>query len=840
MANANRGLGRGLGALLGDAALQTESADSLYLPISQVESCAGQPRKHFDDAALADLADSIREHGIIQPLTVRKLASGYYQIIAGERRWRAARLAGLTQVPAIVIEADDRKAMELALIENLQRQDLSPLEEAEGYRVAVLAQPDWHSADAFRAMGRPRYGVMIGGGNIDSMVAHYTAAKKRRTQDLYSPGNRMGLRPDRPTIVYANRCREAFGDVPIVVGGLEASLRRFAHYDYWDDKVRRALIFDAQADLLVYGMGEYATREIARRLSKGEKADTLTDIRGTAFVTRTPEVCAFDHVECPSYEEVCGDKHAYALATKLEYEEHDPIRGKALWQAHGRDTLVVNPPAMPLSREELDEVAELPYMREVHPMYDALGGVASIEEVRFSVAHNRGCFGGCNFCSLAFHQGRMITSRSIESCVREVEGFTRDPKFKGYVHDVGGPSANFRHPSCKDQLKRGMCRNKNCLAPYPCKNLDPDHSEYVELLRRLRAIPGVKKVFVRSGIRYDYLLEDKGSPFLSELVKYHISGQLKVAPEHCVAGVLDYMGKPHFDVFEKFWDKYRSVNEKNGREQYLVPYLMSSHPGCTLEDAVQLAEFLHSTGHKPEQVQDFYPTPGTLSTCMYYTGIDPRDMTPVFAETTPHGKELQRALLQWFRPDKKKLVIEALKKAGREDLIGYGPKCLVRPYGDDRAMPHGKSGGGKKPWKQKGTGRARQGSTRAPQWTHGGIALGPKPRDYGFDVNKKVRRLAMKSALSSKVAADEMIVVDDFSMDAIKTKEMANILSAVKAGKKTLIVLPEKNDVLYKSARNIEGTNVSLVNTLNVYDILNCNTIVVLKDAVAKIEEVYA
>ena len=322
--------------------------------------------------------------------------------------------------------------------------------EAEGYRVAVLAQPDWHSADAFRAMGRPRYGVMIGGGNIDSMVAHYTAAKKRRTQDLYSPGNRMGLRPDRPTIVYANRCREAFGDVPIVVGGLEASLRRFAHYDYWDDKVRRALIFDAQADLLVYGMGEYATREIARRLSKGEKADALTDIRGTAFVTRTPEVCAFDHVECPSYEEVCGDKHAYALATKLEYEEHDPIRGKALWQAHGRDTLVVNPPAMPLSREELDEVAELPYMREVHPMYDALGGVAAIEEVRFSVAHNRGCFGGCNFCSLAFHQGRMITSRSIESCVREVEGFTHDPKFKGYVHDVGGPSANFRHPSCKD------------------------------------------------------------------------------------------------------------------------------------------------------------------------------------------------------------------------------------------------------------------------------------------------------------------------------------------------------------------------------------------------------
>ncbi len=340
--------------------------------------------------------------------------------------------------------------------------------EAEGYRVAVLAQPDWHSADAFRAMGAPRYGVMIGGGNIDSMVAHYTAAKKRRTQDLYSPGNRTGLRPDRPTIVYANRAREAFGNIPIIVGGLEASLRRFAHYDYWDDKVRRALIFDAQADLLVYGMGEYATREIARRLAKGEKVSDITDVRGTAFVTREENACRYEVVECPSYEEVCADKRAYALATKLEYEEHDPIRGRALKQKHGRDILVVNPPAMPLSRKELDFVAELPYMREVHPMYDPLGGVAAIEEVRFSVTHNRGCFGGCNFCSLAFHQGRMITSRSIESVVREVEGFTHDPKFKGYVHDIGGPSANFRHASCKQQLERGMCKNKSCLAPYPC------------------------------------------------------------------------------------------------------------------------------------------------------------------------------------------------------------------------------------------------------------------------------------------------------------------------------------------------------------------------------------
>ena len=597
--------------------------------------------------------------------------------------------------------------------------------EAEGYRVAILAQPDWRTPESFTALGRPKLAVMISAGNLDSMVAHYTAAKKRRSEDAYSPGNKMGLRPDRPTIVYANRAREAFPGTPIIIGGLEASLRRFAHYDYWEDKVRRSILFDAQADILTYGMGEKASVEIVSRLASGTPVEEITDVRGTCVSIRDPGVCAYPKVEVPSFEQVSASKEDYARANMIEYNEHDPFVGKAILQRHGRDLLLVNPPAMPLTTQEMDRVAELPYVREPHPMYDDMGGVPAIEEVRFSVAHNRGCFGGCNFCSLAFHQGRMITSRSIESCVREVEGFTHDPKFKGYVHDVGGPSANFRHPSCKDQLKRGMCRNKNCLAPYPCKNLDPDHSEYVELLRRLRAIPGVKKVFVRSGIRYDYLLEDKGSPFLSELVKYHISGQLKVAPEHCVAGVLDYMGKPHFDVFEKFWDKYRSVNEKNGREQYLVPYLMSSHPGCTLEDAVQLAEFLHSTGHKPEQVQDFYPTPGTLSTCMYYTGIDPRDMTPVFAETTPHGKELQRALLQWFRPDKKKLVIEALQKAGREDLIGYGPKCLVRPYGDSRPAPQG----GKK--SAAGTKKSRRND--APRG-------GQSPKNSGADKPKNFKR----------------------------------------------------------------------------------------------------
>ncbi len=550
--------------------------------------------------------------------------------------------------------------------------------EAEGYRVGVLAQPDWHSADAFRDMGRPRYGVFIGGGNIDSMVAHYTAARKRRSADAYSPGNRMGLRPDRPTIVYAGRAREAFPDVPVVIGGLEASLRRFAHYDYWDDAVRRSILFDAGADLLVYGMGERAVREIAGRLAKGEPVERLTDVRGTAWAAKDPD-CRFESVTAPSFEAAASDKRDYAAATKIEYEEHDPVRGRAILQRHGDRVLVVNPPAMPLSREELDFVAELPYAREVHPMYEPLGGVAAIEEVRFSVTHNRGCFGGCNFCSLAFHQGRMITSRSHESVVREVEGFTRDPQFKGYVHDVGGPSANFRHPSCAQQAKNGMCRNRSCLAPTPCKNLDPSHADYLALLRKVRAVPGVKKVFIRSGIRYDYMLCERNSEFFAELVRHHVSGQLKVAPEHCSARVLDYMGKPHFEVYERFKEKYQRLNQRYGLEQYLVPYLMSSHPGCTLTDAVELAVFLNRTGRQPEQVQDFYPTPGTLSTCMWYTELDPRTMEPVYVAKSPHDKALQRALLQWKRPELRRLVVEALHKAGREDLIGYGKECLVRP-----------------------------------------------------------------------------------------------------------------------------------------------------------------
>lgn len=561
--------------------------------------------------------------------------------------------------------------------------------EAEGYRVAILAQPDWHDADAFRAMGRPKYGVMIGSGNLDSMVARYTAAKKPRSEDFYSPGKKAGLRPDHAVVVYANRAREAFPGLPVVIGGLEASLRRFAHYDYWDDKVRRSALFDAGADILIYGMGEYATREVAKRLKAKVPVSEITDVRGTAVAVSDPAVCAYSHVDLPSFEEVRENRRLYAEATRIEYEEHDPVRGKAMIQRHGSRFLLVNPPAMPLTTAELDFVAELPYTKEYHPMYEPMGGVPALEEVRFSVTHNRGCFGGCSFCALAFHQGRMVTSRSHESIIREVTALTKLPDFKGYINDVGGPSANFRHPSCEKQKKYGMCPDRRCLAPTPCPNIDADHSDYLKLLRKLRAIPGIKKIFVRSGIRYDYMLEDKNSEFFSDLVKYHISGQLKVAPEHCIDSVLDYMGKPHIDVYEKFMERYKKLNDRYSKEQYIVPYLMSSHPGSTLQDAVALAEYLNKMGRQPEQVQDFYPTPGTISTCMYYAEIDPMTMKSVYVAKSAHDKAMQRALLQWKRPDKRKLVIEALKEAGREDLIGFAPECLVRP--DYSPAKHGKA-----------------------------------------------------------------------------------------------------------------------------------------------------
>ena len=564
---------------------------------------------------------------------------------------------------------------------------ISRMLESQGFRVAILAQPDWHSSEAFAAMGRPRLGVLINSGNLDSMVAHYTSAKKRRSEDYYSPGKKAGLRPDRAVIVYANRAREAFPALPIVIGGLEASLRRFAHYDYWDDSVRRSVLFDANADILSYGMGEYSISEIARRLKNKEPVETLTDIRGPAVIVKDPSVCAYESVVLPSFSDVRDNRRLYAEATAGEYKEHDPVRGKALIQEHDGRFLLVNPPAMPLGSEQLDKVAELPYTRSPHPMYDAVGGVPAIEEVRFSVIHNRGCFGGCNFCALAFHQGRMVTSRSRESVKREVTALTKLPDFKGYINDVGGPSANFRHPSCEKQLKYGMCPDKRCLAPVPCKNLNADHSDYLALLRELREIPGVKKVFVRSGIRYDYMLAEENSEFFSELVKYHISGQLKVAPEHCVDSVLDYMGKPHIEAYERFMKKYEKLNTRYSKEQYIVPYLMSSHPGSTLQSDVELALYLKKNNMQPEQVQDFYPTPGTVSTCMYHTGIDPFTMKSVYVAKTPEEKLLQRALLQYKRPDMRKTVIEALKKAGREDLIGFGPECLIRPGKPGSARP---------------------------------------------------------------------------------------------------------------------------------------------------------
>ncbi|MPL90674.1 hypothetical protein SDC9_36729 [bioreactor metagenome] len=593
---------------------------------------------------------------------------------------------------------------------------ISRVLEAEGYRVAILAQPDFKNSEAFTALGKPRYGIFISGGNLDSMVAHYTAAKRRRHDDAYSPGNRAGLRPDRATIVYSNRVREVFGNIPIVIGGLEASLRRFAHYDYWEDKVRRSILLDSGADLLSYGMGETSIRLIAAKLKAGIPIAQITDVRGTCYVTDDPEKCDFPKVLCPSFEEVASDKRAYAGANMIQYEEHDPIVGRAVIQRHGDRFLVVNPPAMPLTTLELDAVAELPYAREYHPMYESMGGVPAIEEVRFSVIHNRGCFGACNFCSLAFHQGRIVTSRSHESVIREVTALTTHPGFKGYIHDVGGPTANFRRPACKKQMTSGLCKNRACLAPSACPNLNADQADYLALLRKLRSIPGVKKVFIRSGIRFDYMIEDKSGDFFAELVKHHVSGQLKVAPEHCVNHVLDYMGKPHIEVYEKFKAKYERLNQKYGKEQYLVPYLISSHPGCTLKDAVELAVWLNKTGRQPEQVQDFYPTPGTLSTCMYYTGLDPRTMEPVYVPKSAGEKAMQRALMQWKRPEKRAIVLEALRKAGRSDLIGYGRDCLVRPSRpqNEEAKPYRKAAGaGKKTpngeEKQKGRRREKGG-----------------------------------------------------------------------------------------------------------------------------------
>ena len=547
-----------------------------------------------------------------------------------------------------------------------------------GFTVGIIAQPDWHSDRDFKKLGTPKYGFMVTGGNIDSMVAHYTSAKRKRSDDAYTAGGKAGKRPDRAVIVYCNKLREIYGDdMPVCIGGLEASLRRFAHYDYWDDAVRPSVLLDSKADLLMYGMSEHQIVEICKRLAAGENVHSLTDIRGTCYLTE-PKNTPLGAVECPTYKQVCESKEMYAKACRQQYDWQDEIYGKTIIQRHGDYMLVQNPPSAALTREELDEVYGLPYMRDFHPVYAKQGGVPALDEVLFSITHNRGCFGGCNFCSLAFHQGRYVTSRSKESILNEAKLMTEDPRFKGYIHDVGGPSADFRRPSCDKQIKLGLCPGKKCLAPTPCPALIADHSEYLEILRELRALPKVKAVFIRSGIRYDYVMADKDDSFFKDLVKYHVSGHLKVAPEHCSAGVLDLMGKPHIETYLKFQSRFMELTRSAKKEQYLVPYLMSSHPGSTVKDAVAVAQFLKKYNLRPEQVQDFYPTPGTVSTCMFYTGIDPYTMKEVYVPTDPEEKAMQRALLQYFVPDNAGLVRKALHKAHRDDLIGSGENCLVR------------------------------------------------------------------------------------------------------------------------------------------------------------------
>lgn len=564
---------------------------------------------------------------------------------------------------------------------------ISRVLESKGYRVAILAQPNFQNTKDIMQFGRPRLGFLINAGNIDSMVAHYTAAKKKRSDDAYSAGNLAGKRPDRAVLVYTRLVREAYGDIPIIIGGLEASLRRFAHYDYWADTVMPSILTDSTADLLSYGMGEKSILQIADALAAGTKVKDITNIRGTCYRTRNIE--GIRGIMLASYEKVATSKEAYAVACRTEYDEHDAVRGKVLIQLQQNgEYMVQNRPMPPLTTEEMDAVYALPYMRTYHPVYEKMGGVPAISEVRFSITHNRGCFGACNFCSIAFHQGRQISTRSAESVLNEAKLLTTLPDFKGYIHDVGGPTANFRHTSCEKQLTAGLCKGKKCLAPRPCNNLTVDHKEYLDLLRQMRRIDGIKKVFIRSGIRFDYLIKDTDDSFFKELVKYHVSGQLKVAPEHCSAAVLDQMGKPHIEAYLKFQKRYYEITESINKKQYLVPYLMSSHPGSTLKDAVELAVFLKKQGIRPEQVQDFYPTPGTLSTCMFYTGLDPYTLKPVYVAKTPEAKQMQRILLQYYKPENKKAVLAALKAAGRTDLIGFSKDCLIQP--DRRAFAQNK------------------------------------------------------------------------------------------------------------------------------------------------------
>ena len=577
---------------------------------------------------------------------------------------------------------------------------ISRVLEAEGFKVAILPQPDFRSDKDFLQFGKPRLGFMVNSGNIDSMVAHYTVNKKPRSDDAYTAGGRSGKRPDRAVTVYSNIIRRLFPDSVIIIGGLEASLRRFAHYDYWADKVMPSVLFDSKADYLTYGMGENQTREIAHALNEGR---SLEDIKGICYAVKTKDYTPQAAVDLPSFERVKESKKDYAIAARKELEQNDAFSSRRCIQRHGDSILICNPPMEPLTTEELDAVYSLPYERTYHPSYEALGGVPGIEEVEFSITHNRGCFGACNFCALAFHQGRTVTVRSHESVLKEAEDFKNYKNFKGYISDVGGPTANFRRPSCQKQLEHGVCKNKRCLAPTPCKNLDVDHSDYLELLRKLRKLPHVKKVFIRSGVRFDYLMEDRDKEFFTELVEYHVSGQLRTAPEHCSNIVLDKMGKPHIEVYKKFCDEFYRITRKVGKEQYVVPYLMSSHPGCSVKEAVELAVFLKKEKIRPDQVQDFYPTPGTISTAMFYTGLDPYTLEEVYVAKSDKEKRIQRALMQYYRPENKALIIEGLKMAGRTDLIGNTANCLVKgtlPPVKKQTQTNKSKNKGKKPQKR--------------------------------------------------------------------------------------------------------------------------------------------
>lgn len=607
---------------------------------------------------------------------------------------------------------------------------ISRVLEANGFTLGIISQPDWRSDRDFKRFGKPKLSFLVTSGNIDSMVAHYTAAKKKRSDDAYTAGGVAGRRPDRAVTVYCNRLKEIYPDVPIMIGGLEASLRRFAHYDYWADKVMPSVLVDSKADILMFGMSEHQIVELANRLKRGDKPSEITDVRGTAYLC-DPKDTPFGAAECPSFEQVSESKEAYAKATRIQYDQQDEVYGKTIIQRQGAKMLVQTPPALTLSQEEMDAVYALPYMRAYHPSYEALGGVPGIKEVEFSITHNRGCFGYCNFCSIALHQGRRITARSEESVLEEAEKLTKMKNFKGYIHDVGGPTANFRRPSCQKQLRFGLCKGKKCLAPEPCKNLEVDHTEYLHLLRELRKIKGVKRVFIRSGIRYDYLLQDQNKDFLKELVEFHVSGQLKVAPEHCSAEVLDKMGKPHIEAYKKFQKEFYEATKRIGKEQYLVPYLMSSHPGSTLKDAVELSLFLKQNKMHPEQVQDFYPTPATISTCMFYTGLDPYTMEKVYVPRTPQEKAAQRALLQYFKPENRRIIIETLQKIGRTDLIGMGKDCLVPPdsrYMQEKAAASRKPiGRGKPAAASKPAGKDVASRTGKPR-SAGKAAVKPAPR----------------------------------------------------------------------------------------------------------------